>query len=347
MLRGSSFPRPSRGPAVANGRAFCFWEMAMPLTDNYRRRIDYLRISVTDRCNLRCTYCIPARGIEWLPRRELLSYEEMLRLAKAALLAGIEKIRISGGEPLLKRDLPEFIFELAGIGGLKDLCLTTNGVLLAESAATLKKAGLRRVNISLDSLRPRRYREITGANALAQVWRGVEAALAAGLVPLKLNMVLLAGINAEEVLDFAALAEKFPWHIRFIELRPGSPLYPQAYLPVAEAWRRINDKYRLQAIPAPAESTARLYSFPGGRGVLGFIGRARDVLCRSCNRLRLTAQGKLYPCLFSGDGIDVGRMVKEGADEESLVECFRLAAAAKPPRMLPLKDKPSMSLLGG
>jgi len=311
----------------------------MPLIDPYNRQIDYLRVSITDRCNLRCIYCMPASGVRWLPREEILKYEEIVRLVRVAVTAGIRKVRISGGEPLLRRNLAEFVVELAAIEGLEDLSLTTNGLFLPDLALPLKRAGLQRVNVSLDSLKPGRYRRITLGGELNKVWQGLEAAQAAGLEPLKLNVVVLAGINEDELLDFVSLAERHPWQVRFIELRPGSPLYPQAYLPISEVWQRINHQYQLQAFSSPPSTAARLYSFAGAKGSLGFIGKAEECLCKTCNRLRLTAAGQLYPCLFSPECLEVKPLLRRGAGNEELLSLLQLAVSRKPAQM-PLSVSP-------
>ncbi len=319
----------------------------MPLIDPYKRKIDYLRVSITDRCNLRCGYCMPSEGINWLPRDEILKYEEITRIVRVAVAAGISKVRISGGEPLLRRNLPEFIAALAAIEGLRDLSLTTNGLELAGLAGPLRKAGLQRINISLDSLNPYKYKQLTGGGELEKLWQGIEAAQAVGLEPLKINVVVLAGINEDEILDFVELAQKNSWQVRFIELRPGSRLYPEAYLPIDDIFKLISNKHLLRARDNPINSTARLFTFAGAKGSLGFIGKAEDCLCEHCNRMRLTSTGQLYPCLFSHKKLEVKSLLRQGAGDDEIVSAFKQAAAQKPAR-LPLSfSSHPMSRIGG
>ncbi|MBI5789030.1 MAG: GTP 3',8-cyclase MoaA [Candidatus Schekmanbacteria bacterium] len=302
----------------------------MQLIDQYQRKINYLRISVTDHCNYNCIYCKPTQKADFLPRQEMLSFEEIERIVKIGTQVGINKVRITGGEPLLRRNLVELVRNLANVNGIDDLCLTTSGQHLNELALLLKQAGLMRINLSLDSLQPECYRTITGGGNLSAIWRGIEALETAGFNPVKLNVVVMRGINEDEIGDFVSLAQAHPWQIRFIELRPNNPLYKQAYLPIRTIWQRINREFLLKRINSSPDSTAKLYTFDQAKGCLGFIGRAEEVLCSTCNRLRLNAAGKLYPCLFSPQPLNLKELLRRQASDDELLAFFRQAALHKP-----------------
>lgn len=276
------------------------------LVDLYRRAHDYLRISVTDRCNLRCRYCMGPDGIRQIPHAEILTYEEILQLVRAAAGLGIRKVRITGGEPLVRKGLVGLIGQVAAVPGIEDLAMTTNGLLLPKYAANLKEAGLKRVNISLDSLDPVRYRAITRTGELKQVLSGIEAALQLGLHPVKLNIVLMKGFNDGEVVDFLKLSLAKPLHVRFIEYMPiggHDEDYRQHYLPltfVQEAAAGAG----LPLSPVPSlegAGPADWYTLPRGKGTVGLIHPISRHFCSSCNRLRLTAEGKLKACLYWQD----------------------------------------------
>ncbi len=304
------------------------------LSDSFQRPINYLRISVTDRCNLRCIYCMPTSGIDLLPRDEMLSYEEIATVARAAAALGISKIRISGGEPLVRSNLPQLVDMLNKIEGIDDLALTTNALLLEMYAADLKKAGLKRVNISLDSLKPERFKEITRVGNLDQVLRGIEAARKAGLNPVKINMVVLRGINEDEVIDFAMKTQTDGWNVRFIELMPMSETKLSShFISAAEIKQRLSPLGKLQ--PCQMEKgngPARYFRIPGANGTIGFISPITEHFCFGCNRLRLTANGKMRPCLMSDEEIDLRHKLRAGASIEELSQLIRQAAAAKPER---------------
>ena len=275
----------------------------MALIDAHGRKHDYLRISVTDRCNLRCIYCMGAEGVKKIPHREILTFEEILQVVEAGALLGLCKIRLTGGEPLVRKGLADLVSGIAQIPGIQDLSMTTNGILLPRYAALLKKAGLKRVNISLDSLDPLTYIKITRVGELSQVLEGIEAALQAGLAPLKINTVLMKGLNHLEVPAFLELTARKPVHVRFIEYMPigdHSREYRTRYLPLSFV-REAAEKAGLPLAPAQEPSgagPAQVYTVPGGIGSVGLIHPVSDHFCRSCNRLRLTAEGKLKTCLY-------------------------------------------------
>ena len=302
------------------------------LTDEFSRKIDYLRISITDHCNLNCSYCAPFGGRMKLTHAEILSYEEIYRLTRAAVEAGISKVRITGGEPLVRKEMIELCRMLSGIEGLESLTLTTNGVRLKQLARQLHDAGVQRVNVSLDTLRPERFKKITGHNLLSQVLAGISMAEEVGLHPVKINTVIMRGINEDEIENFTRLTVEKSYHIRFIELMPfnGSVDQESLFVPVEEMVGRVRKVGDLCLEPA-AESSgpARLCSLPGAKGKVGFIAPLSYHFCGSCNRLRLTADGKLRTCLFSEQEIDIKGPLRAGASTEELVEIYRLAAIRK------------------
>jgi cyclic pyranopterin phosphate synthase len=303
------------------------------LADRFSRKVDYLRISITDHCNLHCSYCAPFGGRMKLNHAEILSYEEICRLTGAAVEAGISKVRITGGEPLMRKGVVELCRLLSGIEGLESLTLTTNGVRLQEFAPQLHDAGVQRINVSLDTLRPERFKKITGHNLLSQVVAGISRAEVVGLHPVKINMVVMRGVNEDEIEDFARLTVEKPYHVRFIELMPfnGSADHKSLFVPVEEMVKRVKNVGDLSLEPA-AESSgpALLYSLPGARGKVGFIAPLSHHFCGSCNRLRLTSDGKLRTCLFSEEEIDIKGPLRAGASTEELVDIYRLAAVRKP-----------------
>ncbi len=302
------------------------------IQDRYSRVIDYLRVSVTDRCNLRCTYCMPTEGITLHNHEDILSFEEIAAVARAAAGLGVRKVRLTGGEPLVRSGLHELVRALSRIDGLDDLSLSTNGTLLKHHAAGLKAAGLRRVNISLDSLRPDRFLRITRNGDLADALRGIEAAQEAGLVPIKINTVVMRGINDDEVMDIAALARIRGWSIRFIEKMPLAG-NESGYVSSAEVLEQLAPLGTL----APESHTfrngpARCYSLSGA-GSIGFISPMSEPFCSTCNRLRLTSTGMLRPCLLSDAGaVDIKTPLREGADKATIQALLLEAANCKPGR---------------
>lgn len=303
------------------------------LSDSFQRPINYLRISVTDRCNLRCVYCMPLSGVSTLAHEGILRYEEINTIARAAAEMGIDKIRLTGGEPLVRAGLPELVAMLADIGTINDISLTTNGTMLARYAAELKKAGLNRVNISLDSLKPDRFQAITRSDAeLADVLEGIEAARGVGLEPVKLNMVVIPGVNDDEVLDFAARTIDEDWHVRFIEIMPvnGEMKAPQ-FVAASEMKKRIEKLGKLEpCLPSAGNGPAKYFKLPGSKGTIGFITPVSEHFCFNCNRLRLTADGKLCPCLLSDYEVDIKTPLRGGVDAEGLKKLIEEAVANKP-----------------
>lgn len=304
----------------------------MPLTDAFGRNHDYLRISVTDRCNLRCVYCMGEEGIETLTHGDILSYEDILKVVSAGAELGISKIRITGGEPLIRKGVLGLVEEIAAIPGITDLAMTTNGILLDRYAPGLKKAGLKRVNISLDSLKPDLYRKITRCGELDQALKGIEAALAYGLEPVKLNVVLMKGINDCEALDFIRLTLEKPLHIRFIEYMPiGShdSYYRDHYLPLSFIEETAKDAgLPLSPLPLPGGAgPAESYSIEGGRGTIGLIHPISKHFCSTCNRLRLTAEGNLKACLYWQDEKAVQPVIN---DKKALQTLIREVLNSKP-----------------
>jgi len=276
--------------------------MQMKLKDNFHRTIDYLRISVTDRCNLRCRYCMPETGIPSFGHANIMRYEEILRVAGAAVGLGFRKIRITGGEPLVRQGITEFMRQLIQLPGLRELTLTTNGVLLGEKAQELYDLGVRRINVSLDTLKRKKFEYITRRDFLLNVMGGIHKAAKVGFYPIKINIVAIRGFNDDEILDFARLAEKQPYHVRFIEYMPigdGNDWKPEQSIS-SEEIRHIIQQYRpLEPLEHDSmDGPAELYSFPGAAGRVGFISPLSNSFCESCNRLRLTADGKLRSCLF-------------------------------------------------
>ncbi|MGA7578822.1 MAG: GTP 3',8-cyclase MoaA [Desulfobaccales bacterium] len=294
--------------------------------------INYLRVSITDRCNLRCFYCTPWGGWQKLPSPEILRYEELLRLAGVAAGVGIRKVRVTGGEPLVRRGAVEFIRNLGQVPGLEEVCLTTNGVLLTELAPELYAAGLRHLNLSLDTLRPERYRRLTGGDHLPRVMAGIRAAAALGFSPLKINCVVLKGANDDELVEFALLTQDHPFQVRFIEFMPtvSQERWQTHFLPMAEVRRRLQGLGPMAPVDRPATAgPARTFRIRGFQGELGFISSVSEHHCPDCNRLRLTAAGHLRPCLFAAPEVDIKGPLRRGADDETLGRLFQEAMAMK------------------
>jgi cyclic pyranopterin phosphate synthase len=306
----------------------------MELIDTYGRRINYLRLSVTDRCNLRCSYCMPAEGVAKLEHSDLLSYEELFRVASACVGQGIEKIRVTGGEPLVRKGLTEFLKSISGIPGLKELVLTTNGVLLEELAQPLRDAGVARLNISLDSLQPETFARITRGGDLARVLNGIAAAEKAGFPPVKINMVVMRGVNDQELLDFAALSLDKPYTIRFIEYMPTlqDKEWNAQSMPGSEILARIAEKYPLlPLVGAERAGPARNFKIEGAAGAIGIITPVSGHFCESCNRIRVTAAGRVRGCLFSEQSVNLKPLL-QGSDPTPLQETLRRIVTEKPGR---------------
>lgn len=286
------------------------------MIDKFGREINYLRISLTDRCNLRCRYCMPADGAHLIPHSEILSFEEILRLAEAAAKLGISKIRLTGGEPLVRQSIVDLIARMNEIEGINEIVLTTNGILLGDMADELKKAGVKRVNISLDTLDPDKYREITRGGDLSKVLAGIEAAKRAGLTPIKINTVALGGFNDDEFADFVELTRDNDISVRFIELMPiGHADVGEGYGFISN--QELLDKFpELVAEPENKFSVASEYRLPGAKGTVGFISALSNHFCAQCNKIRLTSDGKIKPCLHSNEEIPMKPVLMKGTDEE-------------------------------
>jgi len=303
------------------------------LRDSWGREIHSVRVSVTDKCNFRCKYCMPAEGLEWLPRDEVLSYEEIARIVRVLAAMGVDEVRLTGGEPLVRRELPVLVSLLAETPGVRDLSLTTNGVLLDRLAGPLVEAGLTRLNVSLDSLSHVRFAEITRRDALDRVLAGLaEAERYPELRPIKVNCVAVRGFTEEEVPALAELARRKPYVVRFIEFMP---------LDADEAWREdevltggeiralIEERWPLEEIPAKPSSTARRFRFADGAGEIGFVNPVSEPFCSSCDRIRLTADGQLRTCLFSRREWDLKTPLRDGATDEELTKLIRFAVRHK------------------
>src|SRR3954470_16057249 len=298
------------------------------LRDSWGREIRSLRVSVTDKCNFRCRYCMPAEGLDWLERDELLSFEEIERLVRLLARMGVDEVRLTGGEPLVRRDLPALVGQLSAIPGVRDLSLTTNGVLLDRFAGPLVEAGLKRLNVSLDSLSHVRFAEITRRDALDRVLAGPEEAERyPELAPIKVNCVAIKGFTEVEVPALAELARRKPYVVRFIEFMP---------LDADEVWRKddvltgaeiralVEERFGpLVELPARASSTARRFRFADGKGELGFVNPISEPFCSACDRIRLTADGQLRTCLFSRREWDLKTPLRAGATDEELVDLLR------------------------
>ncbi|MEK6531465.1 MAG: GTP 3',8-cyclase MoaA [Deltaproteobacteria bacterium] len=327
------------------------------LVDAYKRKIDYLRISVTDRCNLRCVYCMPPEGIELVEAKGILRYEELLRVARIACGHGVTKIRITGGEPLVRKGMVEFIADMKKIQGLEDLSLTTNGVLLKEFSRRLKDAGLTRVNVSLDSLKRERFLKMTRGDNLSEVLEGLEEALSVGFNPVKINMVVIKDFNDDEIIEFAMLSKVKPYHVRYIEYMPFNTEegWQKEKCLSAAAIKDIIEKVEpLTPVsdPSGGAGPARRFKFRDAPGEVGFISPVSEHFCGSCNRLRLTADGKIRTCLFSDNEIDIRTALRDGSDD-GVIEGLLFRAVHEKPlghhinENVFKKCSRTMSLIGG
>lgn len=327
------------------------------LFDPFNRRLNYLRLSLTDRCNLRCLYCMPEQGVPKLAHEEILTYEELLRLARLSVRLGIEKIRLTGGEPLVRKDLSRLIRHLAALPGIRDISLTTNGVLLAEQARALWEAGVRRINISLDTLNPEKYAAITRFDVFHRVWEGICTAEEIGFSPIKINVVAMKGINDDEILDFARLSLHKPYQIRFIEFMPigeDNGWSPARFLSAEEILKTLERLGPLQPVNGRGlDGPAKRMAYPGAAGEVGLISPVSEHFCPACNRIRLTAEGRLRVCIFSDEETDLRTPIRNGVSDDALEEIIRSAIARKPkehPLQMQLpshKCKRVMAKIGG
>lgn len=295
------------------------------MIDGFGRRIEYLRISVTDKCNLRCVYCMPLEGLTWLKREEILSYEEIAEIVRVMAGLGLRRVRLTGGEPLVRRDLPRLVELVAAIRGIEDIALSTNAVLLAEQARALRAGGVNRVNISLDSLRPERVDAIARRpGSCRKILDGIAAAERVGFDPIKINMVVMRGRNDDEVEDFARITRERRWHVRFIEVMPtGSNLEisRDEFISCFEVLERIRRLDELVPVDGPpGNGPARYYRFPGSPGTVGVITPMSHNYCDRCNRMRLTADGDLRPCLFGDIQTNLRDALRRGESLEPLIE---------------------------
>ncbi len=305
------------------------------LIDNYYRKITYLRISITDRCNLRCIYCNPKGNyIPRLNHHDILSYEEILHIVKIFIKMGIKKIRITGGEPFVRKDIDLFIKSLSRISGIEELTITTNGTLLIDYINILKECGIKRLNISLDTLKPERYKQITGFDAFKKVWDGIFKAKELGFDPIKINMVVLNGINDDEILEFAKLTLYEPFHVRFIEYMPiGTENKFLCHVPSIDIMSQIKNigelievKDKSSLYPGPAH----YFKLKNAKGMIGFISPITSHFCKKCNRIRLTADGHLKPCLISSYKLDIKTPLRNDAKDNILKDIIIKAVKHKP-----------------
>ncbi|HON58759.1 MAG TPA: GTP 3',8-cyclase MoaA [Smithella sp.] len=306
------------------------------MLDKYNREINYLRVSITDRCNLRCVYCRPKEGISLQGHDDILRYEEILRVVAVAVKMGLVKVRVTGGEPLVRRGCVEFLAALKKINGLRDVSLTTNGILLEDFAPSIYAAGISRINVSLDSLNPDKYSRITNGGSLQAVLRGIARAEEVGFAPIKINTVAIRGFNEDEVLDFAQLAIRKPYQVRFIELMPiGQHQLTGGhdYIPGRELIEKISRHYALEKIPGKkdrADGPAKIFRIRKGQGEIGFINPVSDHFCSTCNRLRLTSDGKLRVCLLSEKEIDLKKALRDHLSDAELERLLVEAIFSKP-----------------
>ena len=304
------------------------------IIDKHGRKVDYLRISVTDLCDLRCIYCMPPEGVPRLAHDKILRFEEIRRIARVAASLGVTTLRLTGGEPLVRRGIVDLVRMLSELEGIIDVAMTTNGTCLAALASELRAAGLTRVNISLDTLDPDRFEEITRGGSLADVLKGMEVALDSGFEQVKLNVVSMKGINDTEFVDLALMARRYPVDVRFIEYMPAGrdvPVEPQRFVPVAAIRSELEKTLDLQPVDEKrGAGPAALFRIDEGQGCIGFISSVSEPFCRSCNRLRLSADGRLIACLFDAGERDLRTAIRAGATDEQIAKMFREVADMKP-----------------
>lgn len=315
--------------------------LRMELKDGFGRKIDYLRVSVTDRCNFRCMYCMPETGVHFHPREDLLNFDELERVIRLLVGMGIEKVRLTGGEPTVRKDLLELVRRIGRLP-LRSFGMTTNGYLLEPMIEPLKSAGLHRVNISLDTLRKDRFREIARFDGFDRTWKAIWKSLDAGFTPVKINMVVMRGINDDEIPDFVELTRRHAFHVRFIEYMPssghlGNRFEDQRIIRTDELKARVGRDYPLVPLDIhPKTGPAKMFKVKGFAGEIGFIDPYADHFCSSCNRVRLTSLGQLRWCLFSDDGIDLRAMLRNGKTDDEIVGEIRARIISDKPEHHPL-----------
>jgi cyclic pyranopterin phosphate synthase len=306
------------------------------MLDNYQRNINYLRVSVTDRCNLRCRYCMPEEGVGDLGHYRILSLEDLARLIKISTAVGIRKVRFTGGEPLVRKNIGQLVRYTSQVAGINDIAITTNGILYPDMAQELKEAGLKRVNISLDTMSEVKYRFITRRGDLKDAWRAIFKALELEMHPVKINTVIIRDFNDNEIMDFVRLAYDYPLHLRFIEFMPIGDLHywkKERMISIDEVKSQIEREYELKPDKTiKGNGPAKSYRITGGQGSIGFIAPMSNHFCSECNRIRMTADGKLRGCLYDKREIDLKTAMQAGASDQELEKLFREAIAMKPAR---------------
>jgi GTP 3',8-cyclase len=321
-------------------------------TDSFGRVAKKLRISITDRCNLRCVYCMPADNTKWFDRSEILTFEEIERLARIFVRLGVERIRITGGEPLVRSKIEDLVAKLSRINGLKSISLTTNGLLLSEKASLLKRAGISSVNISLDTFKPETFKAINGADGVDKVLDSIDAANRVGL-KVKINTVMMKGLNDQEILDFANFARDTGNIVRFIEFMPldGAGIWSKELVVTKkEILDNINNNL-MQLVPLSHDNSepAMLYSFQDGRGIIGFIPSITEPFCQKCDRVRITSDGRFLTCLFENPGYDLKRLLRTGISDEQIVNHLLEAMKKKPEGIIKIirtnQLKPTLNLM--
>jgi len=325
------------------------------LTDSFGRKHTYLRISLTERCNLRCTYCMPAEGVDLKPRDHILSFEEIMRLAELLVSRGVTKIRLTGGEPLIRKELVQLVERLRQLDGLQELTITTNGLLLPRKLDDLKKAGVTGFNISLDTLREDRFEHITRRKGLETVLEAIHMTVEAGYDPVKVNCVVLRGVNEDELVDFVAMTREMPIEMRFIEYMPfdGNAWNTGEFMPYRDMVDLITERWPdFEAEGGDELEIAKLWQVPGHRGKVGFISSMSDHFCAGCNRIRITADGKLKVCLFGTNEVNLRDMMRAGINDERLLETIQSALARKAAshagmEVIAKSDNRPMILIGG
>ena len=310
-------------------------QIPLPMSDNFGRRIEYLRVSLTDRCNLRCVYCMPEEGVPYENLDNVLSFDEIERVVRVLATAGLRKVRLTGGEPLVRKNVPQLAAHLTATPGIREVTLTTNGILLPRDAADLRRAGVSRVNISMDTLKPERFAEIARRPEYDRAHAGIESAIAHGFDPIKLNCVLMRGVNDDEIADFARLTIEQPLHVRFLEYMPIGMVTPPAwrarYVSNEEVLTRLTAEFgTLEPIESDAASTSRTFRIVGSLGTVGVINPISHRFCDGCNRLRLTANGRLVPCLSDNYEYDLMTPLRAGCSDADILQHVARALTHKP-----------------